>query len=206
MIRQTQTSRQDGERGMELVPASQFSMAELTEAYNQARADYLVPMAMDADRLAAYIQLYDVDLDRSWVAVDGAEILGLAMLGVRAGRTWLTRLGVLPHHRRHGTGEALVRALLATTQELGCRVSVLEVIQGNRAAHELFLKAGFRETRELLILRRPPGISPHKVPGRAAWLAREEAVERVRGYSARQPWTNEVETYQNAGDVQGWRL
>ena len=42
------------------------------------------------------------------------QSMGLAMLGVRPGRTWVTRLGVLPNRRRRGTGEALVRALLET--------------------------------------------------------------------------------------------
>src|SRR5512143_4199625 len=59
---------------MQLVPASSFSIEQLVAAYNQTRVDYLVPMPMNAARLAEYIHMYDVDLDHSRVAVDGEQI------------------------------------------------------------------------------------------------------------------------------------
>lgn len=188
---------------MELIPASQFSLSELTEIYNQSRADYMIPMAMDAGGLAAYIHLYDVNLAQSVVALEGGQALGLAMLGVRGERAWITRLGVLPAARRHGTGEVLVRALLENARGLGCRRAVLEVIEGNRAAQALFEKAGFGVTRGLLILHRPADLPLPEGPViSAAWLDREEALRRIRG-CVNQPWTNEVESYQNAAEVLG---
>ncbi|NLG96599.1 MAG: GNAT family N-acetyltransferase [Chloroflexi bacterium] len=190
---------------LHLIPANQFSVEELTGIYNQARADYLVPMSMNADRLAAYLRVYDVDLDHSWVAVDGEQVLGLAMLGVRPDRTWVTRLGVLPVRRRAGTGEALVRGLLQCTRNLGCRRSILEVIQGNSPAHRLFLKLGFREIRTLYVLRRPAGpLEPASVCT-AIWLEENQALGLIRSYPARLAWTNEVESFINAGDAQGLR-
>ncbi len=186
-----------------LVRASQFSMEELTTTYNQARVDYLVPMQMNAARLAEYIHNYDVDLEHSWVAVEDGEFLGLAMLGVRPRRTWITRLGVLPNRRRRGTGDVLVRALLEDTVELGWNRAFLEVIRGNSPARELFARAGFREGRELMVLRRsagPPALEPG---GSASWLSKEEALARLREVPGRRPWTNEVESYRNAGDAQG---
>jgi hypothetical protein len=79
------------EASFDLIPASAFSYEELTDAYNHTRIDYLVPMPMNAARLHEYVQIYDVDLGSSIVAVDGNEILGLAMLGVRERRGWITR-------------------------------------------------------------------------------------------------------------------
>jgi ribosomal protein S18 acetylase RimI-like enzyme len=185
-----------------LVQASQFTIDELTNSYNQTRVDYLVPMPMNAARLASYIRNYDVDLDRSWVAIDGNEILGLAMLGVRSGRTWVTRLGVLPVRRRHGVGEALVRTLLNETRTLNRPAALLEVIKGNHAAHQLFLKTGFEETRELLVMRRPPG-PPQTAPlGQANWLEKDEALDLLSSHSTRLAWTNEIESFLNAGDAQ----
>ncbi len=189
-----------------LLPASQYTIEELTYAYNQTRVDYLVPMPMNAARLAAYVKIYDVDMDHSWVAMDGAEMLGLAMLGVRPGRTWVTRLGVLPNRRRRGTGEALVRALLESTRQLGRPLSILEVIKGNAPAHELFRKVGFHETRELVILRRPPGLPLVTPQGKAAWLEMDEALDRLCSHPVRPAWTNELETYINAGDAQGLEI
>lgn len=189
-----------------LVPASQFTIEELTNAYNQTRVDYLVPMPMNAARLASYARVYDIDMEHSWVAVDGHEMLGLAMLGVRPGRTWITRLGVLPVRRRAGTGEALVRALLEGTRALGRPVSILEVIKGNVAAHSLFHKVGFAERRELLVMRRPPGSPSGTAPGQAAWLEREEALDLLCSHPTRLPWTNEIESFLNAGDAQALHI
>jgi ribosomal protein S18 acetylase RimI-like enzyme len=191
---------------IQLVPASSFSIEQLVAAYNQTRVDYLVPMPMNAARLAEYIHMYDVDLDCSQVAVDGDQILGLAMLGVRPGQTWITRLGVLPVKRRRGTGEALMRALLDATDQLRIDCTSLEVIKHNTPAHTLFLKLGFSETRELLILRRPPG-PPAEIPAaEVAWLDRAEALTLLAGRSAAPAWTNETRSFANIEKVLGLSL
>ena len=195
-----------GNSAVRLLPASQFTIEDLTAAYNQTRVDYMVPMPMNPARLAAYIKTYDVDMERSWVALDGDEMLGLAMLGVRPGRTWVTRLGVLPNRRRHGTGEALTHALLKGTRELGRPLSILEVIKGNTPAHELFRKVGFHETRELVVLRRPPGLPGLSASGKVTWMEQEEALDLLCAQPARPAWTNEMETYLNAGDVQALHI
>lgn len=193
-----------------LLPASGFTIEALTAAYNQTRVDYLIPMPMTSARLAEYIRLYDVDLEHSWVAVDGAEVLGLAMLGVRPGRAWVTRLGVLPASRRRGTGEVLVQALLQSAAELGLALDILEVIKENAPARALFRKLGFHETRELLVLRRPAGPPAVAPVGEAAWLEMETALDLLAGEldagRIRLPWTNEIETYRNGGDALGLRV
>jgi ribosomal protein S18 acetylase RimI-like enzyme len=191
---------------LQLLPASSFSIDQLVAAYNQTRVDYLVPMPMNAARLAEYVRIYDVDLDRSWVAVDGDQILGLAMLGVRPGQTWITRLGVLPVKRRRGVGEALMRALLDATDQLGINCTSLEVIKHNTPAHTLFLKLGFTETRELLILRRPPG-PPGEIPAAEVdWLDRAEALALLAARSASPAWTNETRSFANIENTLGVSL
>ena len=93
--------------GLELIPADQFTIQELADIYNQTRVDYLIPMAMSADRLGEYIHDFDVNLACSGVArsADG-EMLGLIFLGMRQHIAWITRLGVLPSARRCGAGAA----------------------------------------------------------------------------------------------------
>ena len=73
---------------LHLLPASDFSFEELTEAYNQTRVDYIVPMPMNAAKLREYVETYDVDMDASAVVVEGSQILALGMLGTREGRAW----------------------------------------------------------------------------------------------------------------------
>jgi hypothetical protein len=68
---------------MIILPASEFSLDDLTAAYNQTRTDYLIPMPMNPARMQEYIALYDIDLSESCVALTGQSIVGLGMLGLR---------------------------------------------------------------------------------------------------------------------------
>lgn len=192
---------------IQLVPASQFTIEQLTALYNQTRVDYLVPMPMNAARLAEYVDTYDVSLEHSLVAKQDDDVLGLSMLGVRAGRTWITRLGVLPGTRRQGTGQALVQGLMDETANIGIKFVMLEVIKDNTPAHNLFLKLGFREVGELLVLRRSPTIPPpDPVFADAQRLDPVEALDLVSRHRGTQPWTNQSETLNNAHDVSGLRV
>jgi GNAT superfamily N-acetyltransferase len=188
---------------LQLVPASRFTIQQLTDAYNQTRVDYLVPMPMNAARLTEYIEMYDIDLDHSFVAVEEDQIQGLGMLGVRPDRAWITRLGVLPTSRRHGLGMAFMQALLGAAAELNLGLTILEVILHNTPAHKLFLKCGFREVNELLILRRPPTRPAAPINGQAQWLTQSETLKLLQGRSGSIPWTNQTESFANAAEVLG---
>lgn len=141
------------------IPASGFNFEELAEIYNRSRVDYIVPMPMNARRMEEYIRNYDIDLDASAVSLNpDDEITGIGMLGVRDERAWITRLGVIPENRGRKTGRFLMESLLYQARQRNARQVQLEVIKGNEPAYNLFIKLGFRQTRELLIIRRPPGV------------------------------------------------
>ncbi len=191
----------------QLIPASQYTIEELTAIYNQTRVDYLVPMPMNAARLVEYIKIYDVDLQHSLVAIHDNQLRGVAMLGVRQDRAWITRLGVIPSTRRTGVGEALMSGLLEQAEHLGLQFQMLEVIKNNVPAHSLFLKLGFYEVGELLILRRSPIIPPpDPVIADAERLERPEALDLVARDRGTQPWTNQSESLSNAAEVSGMRI
>ncbi|MFN8412366.1 MAG: GNAT family N-acetyltransferase [Anaerolineales bacterium] len=188
---------------IKLVPASHFTVDELTAIYNQTRVDYMVPMPMNAARLSEYISMYDVDLDHSLVAMQGDVMRGVAMLGVREDRAWITRLGVIPTTRRGGVGEALMSGLLEQADRLGIHFDMLEVIKNNVPAHTLFLKLGFYEIGELLVLRRSPMPPPDPIVADAQRLDRGEALILVGRDRGTQPWTNQSESLFNASEVSG---
>lgn len=188
---------------IKLLPASDFTLAELTGIYNQTRVDYMVPMPMNAARLAEYISTYDVSLKNSLVAKQGDELRGVAMLGVRPDRAWITRLGVIPTTRRTGVGEALTVGLLEQAERLKLNFDMLEVIKNNTPAHTLFRKLGFYEVGELLVLRRSPILPPDPVVAEAERLDRAEALILVGRNRGTQPWTNQSESLLNAQEVSG---
>lgn len=193
--------------GIKLIPASHFTIEQLTAIYNQTRVDYMVPMPMNGARLLEYINTYDVDLEHSLVAQQDDQLLGVAMLGVREDRAWITRLGVIPNTRRGGVGFALCDGLLEQAEKLGIQFQMLEVIKNNVPAHTLFLKLGFYEVGELLVLRRSPIIPPpDPMVADAQRLDRTEALDLVGQDRGTQPWTNQSESLSNASEVSGLRI
>ena len=192
---------------IELVPASRFSIQELTDLYNQTRVDYLVPMPMNADRLAEYVRDFDVDLSRSCIAREvNGQTLGLSMLGLRPGRGWVTRLGVLPGTRRHGVGAMLMDCMLENAERAGVEEIILEVIRDNAPAYNLFLSKGFEETGSWLVMRRAPRPVLEDPQGDVEMLTREQALESLSVYPRHVTWINAYESMSNAPDVEGMRV
>lgn len=188
-----------------LIPADQFTVEELTEAYNHTRVDYMVPMPMNAARLREYIHVYNVDLSKSLVAVEENAIIGLGMLAQRNNRSWITRLGLVANQRGKGTGEMVMRGLLANSDYLGIEKNMLEVIKGNTPAHQLFRKLDFTDFRELLILRRPPGNGLKPVPN-VVELERDTCLEYLDKRQEDQAWTNQTESMHQVSEVEGFSI
>jgi ribosomal protein S18 acetylase RimI-like enzyme len=201
------TSPLNIQSSIELIPASHFTFGELVAAYNQTRVDYIVPMPMNETRLREYVRNYDVDMAASAVAMDGQQTLGLAMLGVRPDHAWITRLGVLPVQRKRGTGQALMEYLIDQANRLERDYVLLEVIKGNIPAHRLFLKLGFYETRELMVIRRPPGPLPdHVPPYTQTTLTYEQAIELLQRRTTVPSWLDETPSLVNAGNLSALRV
>ncbi len=188
---------------------STFDYATLAEIYNQGRIDYIVPMPMNARRLEEYVRAYDVDMAASFVAMDGGDNMpnGLGMLSLRGSRSWITRLGVNPERRRRKTGEFLVHYLLEQAAMRHAPQIQLEVIQDNTPAHNLFVKFGFKETRRLLIIRRPPGklktglfIPPHT---QVMSMDSPRIVQCLGQRPDAPSWVEETSSLLNAGGLHG---
>ena len=189
-----------------MVPASQFTIEELTDVYNRTRTDYIIPMPMTVARLQEYIDVYDVNLSASCVMLedDGETLLGLGMLGVRANRAWITRLGVLPTTRKRGLGHIMMDHMIAEARVRDVSQIWLEVIKDNVPAYKLFCKKGFVKTRELLVGRRPP-----TAVKRVQDFVQLEAVDDLgtldllRRRRERSNWLNEIETFHNVRQLTG---
>jgi ribosomal protein S18 acetylase RimI-like enzyme len=194
------------------VPTSQYTFDELADIYNQARVDYIVPMPMNGRRMREYVTYYSIDLDASLVAIDKRDSLpnGICMLGVRDDRTWITRLGVIPHRRRRHSGQFLMDALLDYSRKTNKRLIQLEVIKNNEPAHKLFLRLGFEKTRELLIIRRPPSkLDPSLAPHDSYITTKLDEEDLPKYLAKREPgasWVEESISLLNAGSLRGFHL
>jgi hypothetical protein len=99
----------------------------------------------------------------------------------------------------------MTRYLLEKSRISGHEHILLEVIKNNLPAHNLFKKLGFYETREFLIMRRPPNGDYETPPGIITWLSANEAIDLLFGYPKSLAWTNQPDTFINASDAQGIR-
>lgn len=189
------------------VPASQYSFEELAEIYNQSRVDYIVPMPMNARRMQDYVHNYDISLANSVVATTEAhEPLGIAMLGIRQNRAWITRLGVSPVFRERRVGSFIMATLIDNARAAQCDLIQLEVIVGNDPARRMFEKFGFVPTRELLVIRRPP--KPH-LPGthplvhELRQLSTDEIYECLNQRDDNATWVEESASLLNGSNLHG---
>lgn len=186
-----------------LKPATQFSVQQLTDVYNQTRVDYLVPMPMSVAKMKEYIQVYDVDLAQSVVAVSGETPLGLGLLGIRGDTAWVTRLGVTPHGRQRGIGRGLMDNLLENVHRLGLKVVILEVIKNNVPAQTLFESLGFEVLRDLLVIRRPPKPTNMAVSSTLyiEALGYMDALKLLKTRADTPSWVTANESLNNAGNL-----
>ncbi len=191
------------------IAASQYTLEELTAIYNRTRVDYIVPMPMNARRMAEYVRHYDIDLNASAVTFYEGDVTGIAMMGRRDQRAWITRLGVIPECRGRKTGSFLMDALLNQARARGASLVQLEVIQGNDPAYYLFRKFGFTETRELRVIRRPPGMPQTSCALDNATITPLDSAELMRQLQHRPAgasWVEETASLIHAGNLYGFRL
>ena len=130
---------------MRLERASSFDSAFLADLFTRGYEEYFVPVHMDAATFAGVVDSWDIDLDRSRVAFDDDETVGLANLAVRGERGWIGGIGVIPSARRRGIGRALMEAVLAEAPP----TVTLEVIEQNEPARRLYEQLGFVSRRNL---------------------------------------------------------
>ncbi len=130
---------------MTIVAAEGFELDRLAAVFNAGYEGYFVPVEVDAVAYRSLLDLWDIDLSRSRVALRDDELVGFVNLGVRGGNGWIGGLGVVPAERRHGVGRALMESVLEVAPP---RVT-LEVLEQNGAAIRLYEQLGFVRTRVL---------------------------------------------------------
>jgi hypothetical protein len=82
---------------------------------------------------------------------------------------------------------------------------VIEVIDNNIPAHNLFVKNGFKITRQLLVLRRPPGRPKVEAPGaEIKTMGYTEAVQLLDKRISNPSWLDEKESLINAGNLEAF--
>ncbi len=120
----------------------------LYAAFVAAFSDYVVPMVLAREPLA------EMFTRRGWVpelsvgAFDGEAMVAFTVNGVDGERAYDSGTGVVPTHRRRGLGRELMERSFDLLRER-CSEYVLEVIDANTRALELYRATGFEVVRGL---------------------------------------------------------
>ena len=147
-----------------LRPLSEVDFGEFTEAFNAAYSDYFVPIRMTQPAFRALFERDDIAPEASVAAIEDGQIVGTGLLGVRDRAAWIGGMGVVPEHRRNGTGRMMMEHLIAQARARGLERIDLEVIEDNRPAWRLYDSLGFTHRRYLLMLDREPEDVPDILP------------------------------------------
>lgn len=135
--------------------ASDFSLEQVTLAFNRGFTGYYLPMTQTPAGLAEMMRENDVLLSASLVLQVGGELAGIGLVAVRSNRGWIAGMGVGPQWRGQGLGRQLLTRLLDCLRDAGARTAQLEALTVNTPALTLYTSMGFRHTRDLQVYQGP---------------------------------------------------
>ncbi len=139
-----------GRMPIEFPSLAEFGLAPAAEVLTRGFADYLMSIQFSPAILLGMVRQDSVDLAASRVClVDGAPA-GAALIARRGWTCRLAGMAVMPGARRQGVGRKIMALLLAEARARGERAMVLEVIEQNAAAVQLYGGCGFRKVRRLI--------------------------------------------------------
>ena len=127
-----------------------YGLDRAAEVLTRAFAEYFVPIAFDAGALLQSTRVDSVDLVSSCIFVRDGIAVGGALIARRGWTSRLAGMAVVLEARHHGVGRAAMTHLLAEAKARKDRKMVLEVIEQNNGAVQLYRAAGFREIRRLI--------------------------------------------------------
>lgn len=133
-----------------LKPTLDYHLSQLASILNQCFTDYVVEIRIEAASLAQMVRHESIDLAASQVVLQAEEVVGIALIGRRGWTSRLAAMGVLPNRRGQGVGRWLAEQLIAQAKARGERTMVLEVIEQNLPAAQLYQTLGFRQQRRLV--------------------------------------------------------
>jgi ribosomal protein S18 acetylase RimI-like enzyme len=122
-------------------------------AFNEAFADYYLPFHLGPAQFEEMIRRRGIVLELSAAAFDEGRIVGFTLnaLGTwdNSGAAYDSGTGVVPSHRRLSLARRLMDQTIPALREAGAQTFVLEVLEVNERAFDLYRKLGFEPTRKL---------------------------------------------------------
>lgn len=131
----------------------QTTIETLATTFNEAFADYELPLQFSADALKNKINVEDIDLSLSVAAFDGDKPVGFILFGIDEVDdvvcAWDGGTGVIPGYRGQKLTHQMFDYILPRLKERGAKKILLEVLKNNTNAFAIYQRIGFKKLREL---------------------------------------------------------
>ncbi|HPJ90274.1 MAG TPA: GNAT family N-acetyltransferase [Thermotogota bacterium] len=142
---------------MEYKSLASSTTEQVWSAFNDAFSDYEVPIQMPLEKFISVGKRRGADYNISLGAYDDTRLSGFV---VNAGGDWQGKktiydcfTGVVKDYQRKGIATQMLEASCARSKTLGFENYLLEVIQSNTKAYELYLSKGFEVVRSFDVYR-----------------------------------------------------
>ncbi len=137
---------------IQLVSTATITLHALAQLLTDSYQGYYIPLRMTEEQLHQHVVHYNIDLERSRIAIIDGQPVGLGFLGRREQRGWIGGLGVIASHRRQGIAHQIMRDLIQQAQQMDLSQIQLEAITLNTPAIALYEALGFTKQRTLHII------------------------------------------------------
>ncbi|MDX5444103.1 MAG: GNAT family N-acetyltransferase [Hymenobacteraceae bacterium] len=126
---------------------------QLYRTFSQAFSDYIIKLQLTEEQFYHKLQREGVELVLTGGAFQSKVLSGFILSGTgnwnNKNTAYNAGTGVVPAARRKGVASNLYQYMLPVLKQNGIEQCLLEVIQQNNKAFELYLKLGFDVVREL---------------------------------------------------------
>lgn len=136
---------------MHIGTLEQVSLPQLTQAFNEAFGDYMIPLQLTEVAMAGKIKSENIQLHLSAGCFDGEALVAFILHGydVWSGSPFVYNggTGVCPNYRGQGLTHKMYTYLIEMLKAQGIYNHLLEVIEGNTKAIKAYQRVGFQTVR-----------------------------------------------------------
>ena len=132
-----------------LRPLTSSDFDSVHAAFADAFSDYVVPFQPSRDQLREMLTRRGYVPELSAGVFEDDRLVAFTLNGVSDARGYDSGTGVIPSARRRGFGRQMLDFVRERLRDAGYTHYILEVLENNTPAFELYVGGGFQETRRL---------------------------------------------------------
>ena len=139
-----------GDMTFALKSTTDYTLPDLVEVLNLSFENYLVPIQFNNSQFITMLRKDSIDLGSSRVLLIDEEPSGIALIARRGWTSRLAAMGIAQQRRSKGAGSWFMQKLIEESRQRNDHEMVLEVIEQNEPAVQLYQKSGFQIMRRLI--------------------------------------------------------